>query len=96
MIYAKEGKFSKRYRGQDAIKSRREKGLHNWQQGSAAVEHLIRNFSEPGDIVLDPMCGSGTVGWECKLLSRSSINIDIDYEKAIKVTKDRFKQNLLF
>ncbi|TFG34971.1 hypothetical protein EU527_00545 [Candidatus Thorarchaeota archaeon] len=40
--------------------------------------YLIRRYSELGDTVLDPMCGSGTVVLEALLNNRKGIGIDID------------------
>ena len=40
--------------------------------------YLIRRFSAEGDVVLDPMCGSGTVLLEALLNNRKGIGIDID------------------
>lgn len=41
---------------------------------------LILCFSEPNDIVLDPMCGSGTTCVQAKLNSRQFIGIEISEE----------------
>jgi DNA modification methylase len=38
----------------------------------------IEKFTEPGEIVLDPMCGSGTTLVEAALLGRNSLGADID------------------
>lgn len=40
--------------------------------------YLIRKYSEPGDSVLDPMCGSGTTILEAMLNKRKGIGVDID------------------
>ena len=40
--------------------------------------YLIRRFSNEGDTVLDPMCGSGTVVLEAVLNSRRGVGIDVD------------------
>jgi DNA modification methylase len=40
--------------------------------------YLIRKYSEEGDYVLDPMCGSGTTLLESMLNNRIGIGIDID------------------
>lgn len=40
-----------------------------------AHDHII-SWSNPGDLVFDPLMGSGTVGNECKKLSRSFIGIE--------------------
>ena len=38
----------------------------------------IRRYSAPGDLVLDPMAGSGTVNVESLLAGRNSVAIDVD------------------
>jgi DNA modification methylase len=38
----------------------------------------IRHYSQPGDVVLDPMAGSGTVNVESLLANRHSVAIDVD------------------
>ena len=37
---------------------------------------LIEGFSRPGDVVLDPFCGSGTVLVEARLAGRAAIGVD--------------------
>jgi len=44
---------------------------------------LITMFTKPGDLVLDPMVGSGTTLIEAKLLGRNSIGVDISYGAVI-------------
>jgi len=53
---------------------------------------LIKNFTSPGDLVLDPFCGSGTTLVEAKLLNRDAIGIDIH---PIAVLMSRVKTNPL-
>jgi 16S rRNA G966 N2-methylase RsmD len=74
--------------------SGRQKDLHNFQQNADGFEYLIKAFSNPGDLVLDPMCGTGTSIAVCKKLKREAVGIDID-EKAIEICKGRiFKKAL--
>ncbi|MHA2139919.1 MAG: DNA methyltransferase [Candidatus Thorarchaeota archaeon] len=40
--------------------------------------YLIKRYSEPSQIVLDPMCGSGTVILEAMLSNRTGVGVDID------------------
>ena len=40
--------------------------------------YLIRKYSKTNDLVLDPMCGSGTVVLEAMLNNRIGVGIDID------------------
>lgn len=46
------------------------------------LELLIKNSSEPDDVVLDPFCGSGNVGIAAKNLGRHYILGDLDIEEA--------------
>lgn len=43
---------------------------------------LIEDFTDPGDIVLDPFCGSGTTGVACIRLGRRFIGIEKDAKYA--------------
>jgi hypothetical protein len=44
---------------------------------SACVVNLVRRFTAPGDIVLDPMAGSGTVGDVARSLGRRAVSLDL-------------------
>ena len=41
------------------------------------VAEYIKNFSQPGDVVLDPFCGSGVTAVEALVLRRHAIHADI-------------------
>ena len=56
----------------------REKELHEWAQAEGEAITIIERFTDPGDIVLDPMAGSGTVLVACKATNRRAIGIEID------------------
>ncbi len=58
----------------------------NW---SPYIPHnLILKYSQPGELVLDQMCGSGTTLVEAKLLGRDAIGVDVNPD-AVMVTQDR-------
>lgn len=61
-----------------------------------ALDHIL-SWSKTGDLILDPMCGSGTVGKMAIQNGRNFIGIDISSEY-IEITKERLKefQMLLF
>jgi hypothetical protein len=42
------------------------------------VEKYIEEYSRPGDVVLDPFCGSGAIGLECVLSDRDFIGYDLN------------------
>ena len=74
---------------QDVIKSPApEKNLHPWQQPENDLRELVDILTNPGDLVLDPFCGSGTIAFLCQKMERRCIAIDID-PKCVLVTKGR-------
>jgi predicted RNA methylase len=42
------------------------------------MEALVRDFTDPGEVVLDPFAGSGTTGVACKRLGRGFIGFERD------------------
>ncbi|MCY3832184.1 MAG: site-specific DNA-methyltransferase [Chloroflexi bacterium] len=52
-----------------------------------ALEHIL-SWSNPGDLVLDPMCGSGTTGKMALLNNRRFIGIDVS-EEYIDIARQR-------
>lgn len=54
------------------------------------LERVLQISTDPGDIVLDPFCGSGTTLIAAKLLARQYIGIDIS-DEAIQLTKQRLE-----
>lgn len=55
-----------------------------------ARDHII-SWSNPGDVVLDPMCGSGTTGKQAVLLGRRFIGIDISGEYIEGIARPRIE-----
>jgi 16S rRNA G966 N2-methylase RsmD len=80
--YVKGGRCDKNYVA-DLLKSNPpDKVLHDWQQHQKEARYLIERLTQPGDLVLDPVCGSGTVCAAARRLSRRTIGIEIDEERA--------------
>ena len=52
--------------------------LHPNQKPLMAIKPLITRFSKPGDIVLDPFCGSGTTAEAARKAGRRYIGIEMD------------------
>ena len=55
---------------------------------------FVERFTDPGDLILDPYCGSGTTLVAAKLLGRRGIGCEIE-EKYCQVTVDRLRQEIL-
>lgn len=58
--------------------TRGEKGRHPNQKPLALCLELVAKFSNRGETVFDPFCGSGRIGEACVLLGRSYIGVDSD------------------
>jgi site-specific DNA-methyltransferase (adenine-specific) len=56
------------------------------------AEKVIRNFSSPDDVILDPFMGLGTTGVEARNLGRSFIGIELD-EIYFNIAKDRINND---
>lgn len=56
--------------------------LHPTQKPLPLMIELVRQFTEPGDVVLDPFCGSGTTGEACLLTGRKFIGIEMNEQHA--------------
>ncbi len=54
--------------------------LHPTQKPLRTIGQLVEAFSRPGDLVLDPFCGSGTTALAAKLSGRRWIGIEKDAE----------------
>ena len=58
------------------------------QKPLALMERIIALATNPGDLVLDPFCGSGTTLVAARLLERNAIGIDVS-EDAVALTRHR-------
>jgi len=60
--------------------ARRHFGVHGYftRQSWNVVSSYIKNFTQPGDVVLDPFGGSGVTAIEALINNRKAINIDIN------------------
>jgi DNA modification methylase len=57
----------------------------------AFMRWMVENFSRPGDLILDPFCGSGTTGVACVQTGRRFIGIEID-EGYATIARDRISK----
>lgn len=61
---------------------------HPTEKPTELIELFVKTSSNEGDLVLDPMIGSGTTGVVCKEFNRSFIGIERD-PKWYKIAKER-------
>lgn len=77
----------------DIIEEPRIRGGYPTEKPVRVSEILIRQSSSPSDLVVDPFCGSGSVGVAALRNGRSFIGGDIS-EEALIVTSARCRQEL--
>jgi len=88
-------KIKHRWNGmlQEDMKNK-ESRWHPTQKPLRVMEWILHNYSEEGQIILDPFLGSGTTAIACKNLKRKYIGIEIS-EDYCKIAQDRLKQQIL-
>jgi site-specific DNA-methyltransferase (adenine-specific) len=70
---------------------RSEQTGHPAQKPFKVIEPLVLMTTQRGDLVLDPMCGSGTTGVVCQALDRRAILCDSS-EEYIRITNARLER----
>ncbi len=97
-IYSKCDTFSdydstERYpRSVIKFKSDKQKSnLHPTQKPLSLLEYIIKTYSNEGDTILDPCCGSGTTGVAALKNNRKCILIEKD-ENYYNITKERIEK----
>lgn len=63
----------------DGVKG--DKEAHEWAQGEDEAQYFIQKLTQPGDLVVDPMCGSGPIVRMAHRFKRRSIGIEIDKQR---------------
>jgi site-specific DNA-methyltransferase (adenine-specific) len=72
---------------------RKQQTGHPAQKPLAVYDKLIRMVTVEGDLVFDPMCGSGTTGAIALIRNRRAILSDINADY-LRLTKDRLAGDL--
>ena len=65
----------------------RDKDFHDWGQHKSEVQYLINRLTNPGDLVVDPFCGGGTIPMACKSTGRRWLATEIDRTTAMTARK---------
>ena len=58
-----------------------DKRIHEWAQPESEAYYLIRKFTKPNELVVDPMCGSGSTLKAALSLRRRATGFEIDPER---------------
>jgi len=58
-----------------------DKDAHEWSQGEGEAAYFIEKLTKPGQFVLDPMCGSGTILRAAQKLGRHSLGMEVDEDR---------------
>nr|WP_276599987.1 site-specific DNA-methyltransferase [Nannocystis sp. ILAH1] len=64
--------------------------VHPTQKPLALMLQIISQFTDPGETVFDPFCGSGTTGVAALRLGRRFIGVEFDLEMAA-VARERLQ-----
>ncbi len=67
-----------RYLWNGMMKQHPEKRYHPTQKPLALIRWVLENYTNPGDLVLDPFSGSFTTGVACHQTGRRFIGIELD------------------
>ena len=59
-----------------------DKRFHKWGQDVSTFRYYADCFSSPGNVVLDPFAGGGTIPIACNVINRNYIAFEIDPETA--------------
>jgi len=73
------------------IKHNRDRDYHPCQLPEVLLERIIRLSTNPGDIVLGALCGTGTTPVTAFKLGRRYVAIDID-ENYVRITKEKLAE----
>lgn len=78
LVHSK-GDFTKKGLWSDIHKvDLKEKQFHPWQQPLELFQQLLLDFTEPGDLVVDPCGGSFTTAEACLRIGRPCISCDVE------------------
>ena len=88
LIYGLNDKYKGKIFG-DVYKSPQPaKKYHDWEQSVEGLYSLIKQISLPGQSILDPFCGSGSVGVAALKYGCFFDGVDID-EESVNIAKRR-------
>lgn len=75
--------------GKERLKDKDGKKLHTTQKPIELLKRVILTSTKEGDIILDPVAGTGTTGYVAKALKRNFVMVEIN-KKYVKGIDKRF------
>jgi hypothetical protein len=66
---------------------------HPWGQSEEGFAEIVRSFSSPGDIILDPFMGAGTTGVACVRLGRGFVGIEVN-KRTFSIARGRIHSEI--
>jgi len=78
------------FAGDEAIRDKTGNRIHEQQSPVALLLRIILSSTMPGDLILDPLAGTGTTVVVANQLERKSVGIEIDPEN-VKIIRKRLK-----
>ncbi len=79
--------------GKERLKNGEGKKLHSTQKPIELLKRIILTSTKEGDLILDPMAGTGTTGYVAKALKRDFVMIEVNKEY-INGIIERFRKPL--
>ncbi len=80
VLWFVKGEYAGSTRYDVAKSEARDKDHHEWGQSESGFADLIEQFTDPGEVVLDPFVGGGTTGVVAVRLNRLFIGADLEAE----------------
>ena len=75
----------------NGLLGKEESRQHATQKPTKIIKWLLEQYTQPGDLILDPFMGSGTTGVACVQTGRNFIGIEID-PRYFAIAEKRIKE----
>ncbi|HZH92196.1 MAG TPA: DNA modification methylase [Pyrinomonadaceae bacterium] len=93
VLWFVKGKYDGDWRYDKFTSDVRDKEHHEWGQSVSGMNDIVRRFTKPGDLILDPFLGGGTTGIAALKLGRRFMGLDAD-DRAVTTSNARIAKML--
>jgi len=93
VLWFVKGEYTGQTRYDVAKSEARDKDHHHWGQSESGFADLVKQFTDPGETVLDPFLGGGTTGVVAVRLNRLFIGSDVE-EEAVNTSAVRLAEEV--